>query len=155
MGNDGETWCAVVWEELPAQFETECCFPIGPYFQSWIGHVRVQVDLYIYLVPEHLRSKIDDWLCGCVIRSSVVCLWHLAEERGRAVIWSPPGGELDQVLVGDRHVVKVRVWLKPLSAGSLTPTSETVSHASWGEIGDMDSEQLPPHWRVWTWSTLS
>lgn len=47
---------------------------------------------------DHLRSKVSDLLYCCVISSATTCSGHSGEERGRIVIWSTLGGELDQVV---------------------------------------------------------
>ena len=46
----------------------------------------------MYLVPGHLRPRVDDRLC-IRIGPAAVHLGQLSEERGRAVNQSLPGGE--------------------------------------------------------------
>lgn len=47
-------------------------------------------------VPEFPGPKIDDQLCGRIIRSAAICFGHLVKERRRAVNLLS-GGELDQM----------------------------------------------------------
>ncbi len=59
---------------------------VGLLCQSWFVHKE-----------HHVRLKVDDWFCYRIIWSEAACLGHSGEETGRAINWSPSGGELGQM----------------------------------------------------------
>ncbi len=61
--------------------------------------MKTLISTWIYEVNHKLIN--DDRLCGRFIWPSAICLGHSGEERGGAVNWSPPGGELDP-MVGEQ-----------------------------------------------------
>lgn len=94
----------------------------------------------------HPRPEVSDQLCGRVIWPSVVCFGHSGEERGWAVIWSPPD-KLDLLAEEEaRKTLKAQTCCEGLlgtSGGtfwrSSTPTSRRTLTRS-REAGDIESE---------------
>ncbi len=85
----------------------------------------------MYLVLDHLRPKVTDLLCGHVIGSVAVCLWHSGKEGSRAdhhllVSWKRWWELLDN-LGQPKQVVRVN-WKDPAEHPALTCRSIIKSH---------------------------
>lgn len=98
----------------------------------WIVHNKHQV----CLVPEQPRPKINDLLCGCIIRSTAVYLGHLGEERNKAVwVGSGGGGRLPDRPCKSKQIVRVN-WERQAE----TPVHEIFNCHLWRNCGLLNQQ---------------